>query len=133
MTPHWWRSGLRRSILGKATLEACSDHGHPADVRSGESAPPRGDYTKWEMAEDVHQLLHEHLGLTDPAFVLSLDIGSMVATAYTSATASTPAHWATEKPHNPAPATTNASSVLRPTGTSPSTAFWTCPRRWCRR
>jgi pimeloyl-ACP methyl ester carboxylesterase len=34
------------------------------------------------MAEDVHQLLHEHLGLTDPAFVLSLDIGSMVATAY---------------------------------------------------
>lgn len=59
-----------------------SDHGHPADVRSGEAALPRGGYTKWEMAEDVHLLLHDHLGLTDPAFVLGLDIGSMVATAY---------------------------------------------------
>ena len=34
------------------------------------------------MAEDIHLLLHDHLGLTEPAFVLGLDIGSMVATAY---------------------------------------------------
>ncbi len=58
-----------------------SDHGRPGDVR-GDAPLPRGGYTKWEMAEDVHCLLHEHLGLTEPAFVVGLDIGSMVATAY---------------------------------------------------
>ena len=58
-----------------------SDHGYPADLR-GEVTLPRGGYTKWEMAEDIHLLLHEHLGLTEPAFVLGHDIGSMVATAY---------------------------------------------------
>src|SRR3954449_11547298 len=58
------------------------DHGHPADVRTGDAALPRGGYTKWEMAEDIHLLLHEHLGLSEPAFVLGHDIGSMVATAY---------------------------------------------------
>jgi pimeloyl-ACP methyl ester carboxylesterase len=58
-----------------------SDHGYPADLR-GDVRLPRGGYTKWEMAEDIHLLLHEHLGLTDPAFVLGHDIGSMVATAY---------------------------------------------------
>jgi pimeloyl-ACP methyl ester carboxylesterase len=58
-----------------------SDPGQPADLREG-SALARGGYTKWAMAEDIHLLLHEHLGLTEPAFVLGLDIGSMVATAY---------------------------------------------------
>lgn len=57
------------------------DHGYPADLR-GEIPLPRGGYTKWEMAEDIHLLLHEHLGLLEPAFVLGHDIGSMVATAY---------------------------------------------------
>ena len=58
-----------------------TDPGYPADVRSG-GGLPRGGYTKWEMAGDLHALLHDHLGLTDPAFVLGLDIGSMVGTAY---------------------------------------------------
>jgi len=58
-----------------------NDPGYPADLR-GEGALAPGGYTKWEMAEDIHLLLHEHLGLTEPAFVLGLDIGSMVATAY---------------------------------------------------
>jgi pimeloyl-ACP methyl ester carboxylesterase len=58
-----------------------SDHGYPGDLR-GEVILPRGGYTKWEMAEDIHLLLHEHLGLREPAFVLGHDIGSMVATAY---------------------------------------------------
>jgi pimeloyl-ACP methyl ester carboxylesterase len=58
-----------------------SDPGHPADLRAADTLP-RGGYTKWELAEDVHLLLHAHLGLTEPAFVLGLDIGSMVATAY---------------------------------------------------
>jgi pimeloyl-ACP methyl ester carboxylesterase len=55
--------------------------GNPADLRA-DGTLPRGGYTKWEMAEDIHLLLHEHLGLTEPAFVLGHDIGSMVATAY---------------------------------------------------
>lgn len=58
-----------------------NDPGAPADVRSG-AGLARGGYTKWEMAGDVHALLHDHLGLTGPAFVLGLDIGSMVGTAY---------------------------------------------------
>jgi pimeloyl-ACP methyl ester carboxylesterase len=58
-----------------------SDPGQPADLR-GEAELARGGYTKWEMAGDIHLLLHDHLGLTEPAFVLGLDIGSMVATAY---------------------------------------------------
>src|SRR3954452_18698787 len=55
--------------------------GLAADLRADGSLPP-GGYTKWELAEDVHLLLQDHLGLTDPALVLGLDIGSMVATAY---------------------------------------------------
>jgi pimeloyl-ACP methyl ester carboxylesterase len=58
-----------------------TDHGHPADLR-GAVTLPRGGYTKWEMAEDIHLLLHDHLDLTEPAFILGHDIGSMVATAY---------------------------------------------------
>jgi pimeloyl-ACP methyl ester carboxylesterase len=55
--------------------------GFPGDLRGGVTLP-RGGYTKWELAEDIHLLLHDHLGLKDPAFVLGHDIGSMVATAY---------------------------------------------------
>jgi pimeloyl-ACP methyl ester carboxylesterase len=58
-----------------------NDPGNPADLRADGTLAP-GGYTKWAMAEDVHLLLHEHLGLTRPAFVLGHDIGSMVATAY---------------------------------------------------
>jgi len=58
-----------------------NDHGYPADLR-GDVTLPRGGYSKWEMAEDIHLLLHDHLGLTDPAFIVGHDIGSMVATAY---------------------------------------------------
>jgi pimeloyl-ACP methyl ester carboxylesterase len=58
-----------------------SDPGVPADLRA-DGPLPRGGYSKWELAEDIHLLLHGHLGLTEPAFVFGLDIGSMVATAY---------------------------------------------------
>ncbi len=57
------------------------DPGLAADLRA-EGTLPGGGYTKWEMAEDIYLLLHDHLRLTEPAFVLGLDIGSMVATAY---------------------------------------------------
>jgi pimeloyl-ACP methyl ester carboxylesterase len=43
---------------------------------------PRGGYTKWEMAEDIHELLFDHLGLTKPAFVMGHDLGGQLATAY---------------------------------------------------
>jgi pimeloyl-ACP methyl ester carboxylesterase len=58
-----------------------NDPGNPADLRA-DGTLRRGGYTKWELAEDVHLLLRDHLGLPRPAFVLGHDIGSMVATAY---------------------------------------------------
>jgi pimeloyl-ACP methyl ester carboxylesterase len=56
------------------------DEGHPSDPRVDRQ--PRGGYTKWEMAEDIYLLLHNHLDLTDPAFVMGHDLGGQVATAY---------------------------------------------------
>lgn len=57
-----------------------SDHGTPSDPRVEDL--PRGGYTKWEMAEDIHLLLNDHLGLTGPAFVMGHDLGGQLATAY---------------------------------------------------
>ena len=34
------------------------------------------------MAEDIHQLRHEHLRLNAPAFVVGHDLGGQLATAY---------------------------------------------------
>ena len=57
-----------------------SDHGSPSDPRVEEL--PRGGYDKRSMAEDIHLLLFDHLGLTEPAFVLGHDLGGQLATAY---------------------------------------------------
>jgi pimeloyl-ACP methyl ester carboxylesterase len=57
------------------------DHGVPADLR-GEVKLRRGGYSKWEMAEDMHELLHDHLGLTDPVFILGSDVGSFLSVSY---------------------------------------------------
>lgn len=57
-----------------------SDEGITMDPRTSELR--KGGYTKWEMAEDIHELLHDHLGLTDPAFVLGHDLGGQLAVAY---------------------------------------------------
>lgn len=54
--------------------------GVPADMRGHDTA--RGGYDKWSMAEDVHELLHTHLGLPTPATVLGHDVGGMLAVAY---------------------------------------------------
>ena len=56
------------------------DHGVPADLR-GEGLP-RAGYDKWSIAEDIHLLVREELGLTEPVLVVGHDIGSMIATAY---------------------------------------------------
>ena len=57
-----------------------SDPGVQADTRG--EIEPAGGYAKWTLAQDVHELLTDHLGLTRPAVVVGHDIGSMVATAY---------------------------------------------------
>lgn len=56
------------------------DDGVAADPRG--PGLPRGGYSKWSLAEDIHQLLHDELGITEPALVVGHDIGAMVATAY---------------------------------------------------
>lgn len=56
------------------------DLGVPVDMRGHDAG--FGGYDKWSMAEDVHELLHTHLGLPSPAVVLGHDVGGMVATAY---------------------------------------------------
>lgn len=58
-----------------------SDHGVPLDPRGREGTRFAG-YDKWSMAEDIHELLHSHLGLPTPATVLGHDIGGMLAVAY---------------------------------------------------
>ena len=57
------------------------DHGVPVDPR-GREGTRRAGYDKWSMAEDLHELLHDHLGLPTPATVLGHDVGGMVAVAY---------------------------------------------------
>ena len=56
------------------------DAGVPLDPRGRGTS--RGGYDKWSMAEDVHELLHDHLGLPSPATVLGHDVGGMLAVAY---------------------------------------------------
>lgn len=56
-----------------------SDHGSPSDLRVEDL--PRGGYSNREMTEDIHLLLHDHLGLTGPAFIMDHDLGGQLATA----------------------------------------------------
>ncbi|WP_040162447.1 alpha/beta fold hydrolase [Nigerium massiliense] len=56
------------------------DYGLTSDPRVSEL--PRGGYDKRSMAEDIHCLLFDHLGLTEPAFVMGHDLGGQLATAY---------------------------------------------------
>ena len=55
--------------------------GHSSRPRNG-SVDPAGGYARRTLAQDVRELLVEHLGLTGPAVVVGHDIGSMVAAAY---------------------------------------------------
>ena len=56
-----------------------SDKGLAHDPRTEQL--PGGGYTKWAMTEDFHQLLHDHLELTAPAFVVGHDLGGQLAAA----------------------------------------------------
>jgi pimeloyl-ACP methyl ester carboxylesterase len=67
-----------------STSYRCSPR--PAIVRSRRRPagrrPAWGGYTKREMAKDIRLLLHDHLRLAGPAFVLGHDIGAQLAVAY---------------------------------------------------
>lgn len=49
---------------------------------AGSSSRPRDGYDKHTMAGDIHALLHEHLQISEPVFMVGHDVGSMVAFAY---------------------------------------------------
>ena len=52
---------------------------------AGDSWRPPGGYDKQTMANDIHQLLRQHLGIHGPVVLVGHDIGLMVAYAYAQA------------------------------------------------
>ena len=52
---------------------------------AGHSWRPAGGYDKVTMADDIHRLLHEHVGVDGPFVLAGHDIGLMVAYAYAQA------------------------------------------------
>lgn len=50
---------------------------------AGNSGRPRDGYDKKTMAEDIHQLLRQHLRVHGPIVLVGHDIGLMIAYAYT--------------------------------------------------
>ncbi len=51
---------------------------------AGTSSKPPTGYDKRTMAADIHRLLREHLGISDPVTMVGHDIGMMVAYAFAS-------------------------------------------------
>jgi pimeloyl-ACP methyl ester carboxylesterase len=49
---------------------------------AGHSSRPFGGYDKQTMADDIHRLLRDHLGIREPVALVGHDIGLMVAYAY---------------------------------------------------
>jgi pimeloyl-ACP methyl ester carboxylesterase len=49
---------------------------------AGDSSRPLGGYDKQTMAQDIHSLLQDHLGIGEPVVMVGHDIGRMVAAAY---------------------------------------------------
>jgi pimeloyl-ACP methyl ester carboxylesterase len=52
---------------------------------AGHSSRPLGGYDKQTMADDIHRLLRDHLGIREPVTLVGHDIGLMVAYAYAQA------------------------------------------------
>jgi pimeloyl-ACP methyl ester carboxylesterase len=52
---------------------------------AGHSSHPASGYDKRTMAQDIHRLLHEHLGIEGAVALVGHDIGLMVAYAYAQA------------------------------------------------
>jgi pimeloyl-ACP methyl ester carboxylesterase len=51
---------------------------------AGQSSKPQNGYEKTQMAEDLHILVQDHLGIKDKIHVVGHDIGGMIAFAYVS-------------------------------------------------
>jgi pimeloyl-ACP methyl ester carboxylesterase len=51
---------------------------------AGQSSKPLRGYHKTQMAEDLHRLIHDHLGIKEKVHVVGHDIGGMIAFAYVS-------------------------------------------------
>ncbi|KAJ4991677.1 alpha beta hydrolase fold protein [Stagonosporopsis vannaccii] len=51
---------------------------------AGQSSKPLTGYTKTRMAEDIHLLIQNHLGIKEKIHVVGHDIGGMIAYAYAS-------------------------------------------------
>lgn len=49
---------------------------------AGTSNKPRDGYDKWTMAEDIHTVVHDVLGVSGPVSLVGHDLGSMLALSY---------------------------------------------------
>lgn len=49
---------------------------------AGFSSKPRDGYDKWTMSTDIHNLVHEVLGVDEPVSLVGHDLGSMLALSY---------------------------------------------------
>jgi pimeloyl-ACP methyl ester carboxylesterase len=49
---------------------------------AGDSFRPAGGYDKFTMAQDIHYLVHDHLGIGEPVVVVGHDVGLWIAGAY---------------------------------------------------
>jgi pimeloyl-ACP methyl ester carboxylesterase len=49
---------------------------------AGNSSRPLDGYDKKTMASDIHQIIRQHLGVTEPVILVGHDIGLMIAYAY---------------------------------------------------
>jgi pimeloyl-ACP methyl ester carboxylesterase len=71
-----WRSVIPELVAAGFRVVAPDYRG------AGHSGRPAGGYDKETMAGDVHQLVHDHLGITGPVVLAGHDIGLMVAYSY---------------------------------------------------
>jgi pimeloyl-ACP methyl ester carboxylesterase len=71
-----WRSVIPKLVGAGFRMVAPDYRG------AGHSGRPAGGYDKATMAEDVHQLVRDQLGITEPVVLAGHDIGLMVAHSY---------------------------------------------------
>ncbi|KAJ4296398.1 hypothetical protein N0V90_006443 [Kalmusia sp. IMI 367209] len=85
-----WLDGKRKKLSGKESfrhvITPLSDAGYHVlapDYRgAGKSSKPLTGYTKSQLAEDLHILLHVNLGIKEKVHIVGHDIGGMIAWAY---------------------------------------------------
>jgi pimeloyl-ACP methyl ester carboxylesterase len=75
-TRHAWRHVL--APLAQAGYRVIA----PDYRGAGDSTKPRDGYDKWTMAEDIHTLIHDTLGVKGKVSLVGHDLGSMLALGY---------------------------------------------------